>query len=366
MLKELVYMGHPTEPVTVSCGQDLELKLMVNPSQTKLTQDMLSMQCVNSHQFFLPGTDKNQATKNHYPSFTLQADPEMEGQYIVKVKTLVDQTYKYWDESSLVFKALIKDKEGNSQYISTTPIPVAIMPNPKDGLILSGLEKTATFRISADTLGVIYQPLVSVSFTDGAQTRTYTSAFLKSAEFQSASLAANAQLERERHFVAICPDIQDAGWQALKDSTYVHYKEINGALTLTDRWGGSTSTTLSALRWYTHYDEASFIASIAADGAMDVDLTSMAASLGLNLGATPGDTYCSVRFDFASASGAWRSAQFKDYSWTLKMQVVTPVASGARFTVDAVVRQTVQPDQDDSSFRPTQRKARIRIDLTAK
>ena len=107
-IKELVYMGHPTEPATVSCGQDLELNIQVNPSHATLTQDMLTMECINSKQFFLSGTDRSKAVKDHYTSFTLQAHPEEKGLYTLKVKTLVDQTYKYWDESSLAVQSFYK------------------------------------------------------------------------------------------------------------------------------------------------------------------------------------------------------------------------------------------------------------------
>lgn len=38
--------------------------------------------------------------------------------------------------------------------------------------------------------------------------------------------------------------------------------------------------------------------------------------------------------------------------------------SNSRFTVDAVVTQHVQPDVNDSSFRPIQRQVRLRVTFT--
>jgi len=297
---------------------------------------------------------------------------------------LVDETYKYWDETSLVFKCRTTDKDGNPQYVSTQPVPVVIMPNPKDGLSVSGRENTASFLMN-DTLGVIYQPLVSVVFRDGSDTRTYSADFLQSAKFDPTSqLKVTTILDRERHFVGIQPDTTDIaprdGWRRwddpdpryygtllLRDSTKINHKEILGSLELTDRWGGTCSASLShSLAWYTSYADTTLAdPTISTDGKLQANLASKATALGLNLGEHPGSTYCDVSFDFASASGAWLSAQFKPYSWDLEMQLNT-YPSGSRFTVDAVITQTVQPNENDSSFRPKQRKVRIRVTFTVK
>ena len=354
-IKELVYMGHPTEPATATCGQDIELTLCVKPATATLTQEMLSMERVSTQQFFLSGTDRSKAVKNHYPSFTLQAHPEEKGLYIVKVKTVVDQTYKYWDESSLVFKA---------QNVSSQAIPVRIMPYPKDGLSLSPSSKTATFLFK-DTLGVVYQPLISISFTDGSQSRTYTAEYLKSAEFTSTSLAAKALLDRERRFVSICPDTLDTGWMLLADSTHVNHKEIDGSLVLTDRWGTSTTASFTGLQWYTSYISTEIKNPKIENNTVAVDLSSQAAALGLNTADRPGSKFCKVNFNFASASGAWLGAQFDDNSWTLNMHLLS-YSPGSRFTLDVVVSQVAQPSENNADFLPTQRKVRIRVDFTVK
>ena len=137
-----------------------------------------------------------------------------------------------------------------------------------------------------------------------------------------------------------------------------------GSLELTDRWGGRCSPTLSGLAWYTSYaDTVLANPTISEDGTLAVNLMSKATSLGLIENEYPGSTYCEVKFEFASASGAWRSAQFKPGSWELDMVLAT-YPSGSRFTVDALVTQHVQPDTNDSSFRPIQRMARIRVTFT--
>ena len=383
-LKGLVYMGDLTEPVTVSVGQSIKIRLRVNPSTVKLTENMLQIDQKDRKQFFLSGADRSQAVKNHFPSFTLQEDPEEEGQYIVSIRTLVDETYKYWDETSLVFKCRTTDKDGNPQYVSTQPVPVVIMPNPKDGLSISGRENTASFLIN-DTLGIIYQPLVSIVFRDGSDTRTYSADFLQSAKFDPTSqLKVTTILDREKHFVGIQPDTTNMepgdGWRRwddpdpryygtllLRDSTKINHQELLGSLELTDRWGGTCSASLShSIAWYTSYaDTVLADPTISTDGKLQANLASKATALGLNLGEHPGSTYCDVSFDFASASGAWLSAQFKPYSWDLEMQLMT-YPSGSRFTVDAVITQTVQPNENDSSFRPKQRKVRIRVTFTVK
>ena len=383
-LKGLVYMGDLTEPVTVSVGQYIKIRLRVNPSTVKLTENMLQIDQKDRKQFFLSGADRSQAVKNHFPSFTLQEDPEEEGQYIVSIRTLVDETYKYWDETSLVFKCRTTDKDGNPQYVSTQPVPVVIMPNPKDGLSISGRENTASFLIN-DTLGIIYQPLVSIVFRDGSDTRTYSADFLQSAKFDPTSqLKVTTILDREKHFVGIQPDTTNMepgdGWRRwddpapryygtllLRDSTKINHQELLGSLELTDRWGGTCSASLShSIAWYTSYaDTVLADPTISTDGKLQANLASKATALGLNLGEHPGSTYCDVTFDFASASGAWLSAQFKPYSWDLEMQLMT-YPSGSRFTVDAVITQTVQPNENDSSFRPKQRKVRIRVTFTVK
>ena len=383
-LKGLVYMGDLTEPVTVSVGQYIKIRLRVNPSTVKLTENMLQIDQKDRKQFFLSGADRSQAVKNHFPSFTLQEDPEEEGQYIVSIRTLVDETYKYWDESSLVFKCRTTDKDGNPQYVSTQPVPVVIMPNPKDGLSISGRENTASFLIN-DTLGIIYQPLVSIVFRDGSDTRTYSADFLQSAKFDPTSqLKVTTILDREKHFVGIQPDTTNMepgdGWRRwddpdpryygtllLRDSTKINHQELLGSLELTDRWRGTCSASLShSIAWYTSYaDTVLADPTISTDGKLQANLASKATALGLNLGEHPGSTYCDVSFDFASASGAWLSAQFKPSSWDLEMQLMT-YPSGSRFTVDAVITQTVQPNENDSSFRPKQRKVRIRVTFTVK
>ena len=383
-LKGLVYMGDPTEPVTVSVGQYINIRLRVNPSTVKLTENMLQIDQRDRKQFFLSGADRSQAVKNHFPSFTLQEDPDEEGQYIVSIQTLVDETYKYWDETSLVFKCRTTDKDGNPQYVSTQPVPVVIMPNPKDGLSISGRENTASFLIN-DTLGIIYQPLVSIVFRDGSDTRTYTADFLQSARFDPTSqLKVTTILDSKQHFVGIQPDTTNIepgdGWRRwddpdpryygtllLRDSTKINHQELLGSLELTDRWGGTYSAPLShSLAWYTSYaDTVLADPTISSDGKLQANLASKATLLGLNLGEHPGSTYCDVSFDLASASGAWLSAQFKPYSWDLEMQLMT-YPSGSRFTVDAVITQTVQPNENNSSFRPKQRKVRIRVTFTVK
>ena len=383
-LKGLVYMGDLTKPVTVSVGQYIKIPLRVNPSTVKLTENMLQIDQTDRKQFFLSGADRSQAVKNHFPSFTLQEDPTEAGQYIVSIRTLVDETYKYWDETSLVFKCRTTDKDGNPQYVSTQPVPVVVMPNPKDGLSVSGRENTASFLMN-DSLGIIYQPLVSVVFRDGSDTRTYTAEFLESAKFDPTSqLKVTTLLDREKHFVGIQPDTTHMepgdGWRRwddpnpryygtllLRDSTQINHKEMLGSLELTDRWGGTYSASLShSLAWYSSYaDTVLADPTISTDGKLQANLASKATELGLNLGEHPGSTYCSVDYEMASASGAWLSAQFKPYSWDLEMQLMT-YPKDSRFTVDAVIIQTVQPDENDSSFRPKQRKARIRVNFEVK
>jgi hypothetical protein len=384
VMQGLVYMGNPAVPDTVSCGNDLVVRLRVNPSNVPLTENMLEIQQIDRKQFFLSGADRSQAVKNHFPNFTLEKDPEAEGQYIVRVRTLVDEVYKYWDETSLIFKCRATDEDGNPKYFSTEPVPVVIMPNPKDGLSISGRDNTATFLIN-DTLGIIYQPLVSVLFRDGSDTRLYTAEYLSSADFDPTNqLRVTTILDRERHFVGIQPDTTNMepgdGWRRwddpdpryygtllLRDYTQVNHKELLGSLELTDRWGGTYSAPLShSLAWYTSYKDTVLVdPTISSDGKLQANLASMATALGLNLGEHPGSTYCDVLFDFASASGAWLSAEFKPYSWDLEMQLMT-FPSGSRFTVDAMITQTVQPNENDSSFRPKQRKVRMRVTFTVK
>ena len=369
--QELIYLGNLEEPITVSCGQDIKIPMRVNPSHAVLTQHMLLMNRSDNKQFFPTGTNGQAASKNHYPSFTLEEGNE-EGLYLITVKTLVDDQYKYWDESSLDFRI----KTGEDEYVNMTSIKVVIMPNPGDGLALSGLEKTASFRVKdtvvvggrkqvTDSLGVIYQPLVPVEFTNGMESRSYRPEFLESALFDpSGQLKVKTALDKEHGCVKLYPDTSAIGWDVLKDSTRVSFKELMGSLELTDSWGGRCSPTLSGLAWYTSYaDTVLANPTISGDGTLAVNLMSKATSLGLIGNEYPGSTYCEVKFEFASASGAWRSAQFKPGSWELDMVLAT-YPSGSRFTVDALVTQHVQPDTNDSSFRPIQRMARIRVTFT--
>lgn len=384
VMESLVYMGNTSERLTVSCGKDIVVRLRVNPSDMPIDVTKLELRQIDRNQFFKSGTDRSQAVKNHYNYFDVEKDTKEEGQYIVTVHTLVDAMFPYWDETSLIFDYKGKDKDGNNKTFSTDPIPVAIMPNPKDGLSVSGRENTASFLMNA-TLGIIYQPLVSVVFRDGSNTRTYTAEFLQSAKFDPTSqLKVTTILDREKHFVGIQPDTTNMepgdGWRRwddpdpryygtllLRDSTKINHKELLGSLELTDRWGGSYSASLShSIAWYTSYaDTVLADPTISGDGKLQANLASKATALGLNMGEHPGSTYCDVSFDFASASGAWLSAQFKPYSWDLEMEL-EKYPSGSRFTVDAVITQTVQPDENDSSFRPKQRKARIRVTFTVK
>ena len=372
VVQGLIYLGHPTAPDTVSCGHAIEIRLRVNPSTAILTEDMLELEQKDKKQFFLSGTNREEAVKNHFPSFTLREDPKADGQYIVTVQTQVDKQYKYWDETSLVFSCKTTDLDGNPKTVSTQPIPVVVLPNPKDGLLISRHDDTIPFTASFlmnDTLGVIYQPLYSVSFTDGSSgTRTYRADFLTSAQFDpTGNRAVQTTLDREKRFLEIRPDTTNMepgdGWRLLRDSTQVNHQEILGSLELKDRWGGTCSASLShSLAWYTSYKDTLLVnPTIADDGSLHANLSSIATVLGLNEGDHPGSTYCSAHFDFSSASGAWRSAQFKDNSWELDMVLVTPVASSSSFTVDAVITQTVQPSENDAEFRPKQRMARIRV-----
>lgn len=366
-LLDLIYIGHPTVHDTVSCGQSIAIRLRVNPSTVHLTEEMLQLEQKDPRQFFLSGTDRSKAVKNHFPSFTLQEDPDADGQYIVTVQTLVDELYKYWDETSLVFSCKTTYGKGQSKTVSSQPIPVVVLPNPQDGLSLSGIEKNASFLIDK-TLGFIYQPLGSVEFTDGSETRTYRADFLASALFDPAgSLAVQTAFDREKHFVGLRPDTTDNGWRPLFDSTHVNHKEILGYLELTDRWGGNCSPSLSGLSWYTSYDDTLLLnPTIVVDGSLgslQVDLSSKATALGLNLGEAPGSIYCSVHFKFTSAGGVWHSAQFEQGSWKLDMKLAAPVPSWSQYTVDAVITQTVQPDGNNPAFRPVQRMARIRVNI---
>ena len=373
-ITDLIYLGSPTERITVSVGQPIKILLRVTPSNATLTENMLQLDQKDRQQFFLSGADRSQAVKNHFPSFTVEPDPNTKGQYIVSIRTLVDETYKYWDETSLVFKVKTGEENGQNKYASTLPIPVAIMPRPHDGLSVSGRENTSTFMITGyggygkPSLGNIYQPLVSVVFRDGSNTRVYTPEFLRSAEFDAlGQLPVSAILEKEKHCVRLFPDTTKTEWMELKDSTVVNHKEVLGSLELTDQWGGSSSFPLShSLGWYTAYaDTVLADPTISSDGKLQANLASKATALGLNLGEHPGSTYCKVKFDFASASGAWLSAQFKPYSWDLEMQLMT-YPSGSRFTVDAAIVQYVQPCELDSDYRPMQRGVRIRVTFTVK
>ena len=175
--------------------------------------------------------------------------------------------------------------------------------------------------------------------------------------------------DKERHFVGIVPDTTDSAWLPLFDSTTVNHQEILGYLELTDRFGGNTDKknhALTGLTWYTSYiDTVLTNTAFSGNGALQVNLVSKATELGLNLNDYPGSTFCSVHFDFASAGGVWRSAAFKSDSWDLEMEL-EKYPSGSRFTVDAVITQTVQPSDNNPSFRPKQRKVRIRVNFTVK
>ena len=369
----LNYMGHPTERVTVSCGNDIIIKLRTGSSSDNLTTEMLQMDQQDRKQFFLVGTNRSQAVKNHFPSFAVAPDPDCKGQYVVSVKTLEDQMYPYWDESSLVFKVKTGEENGNPVYVSTQPIPVGIMPKPKDGLNIPGADNVASFLIRQglnQTLGMIYQPLNSVVFTDESETRTYTAEFLESAVFDpTGNLKIKSSLDKEKRFVSFCPDATDTGWGSImnpKDSAIVKHQEILGSLELVDKWGGSASQSLPSLKWYTSYADTVLASpTIASDGTLQANLASKATSLGLDLNEYPGSTYCFVRFDFASGGGAWMSAQFKPDSWDLGMQLLSYPA-GSEFTVDAVVRQFVRPSETDALFLPMQRRALIRVRFTVK
>ena len=369
----LIYMGAPGLPDTVSCGKSVTIRLCVNPSTVKLTKDMLEMdQTTYRNQFFLVGTDRSQAVTDHFSITSLEPDLQKEGQYFVVVKTSEAGDYPYWDETSLVFTCKTTDANGHPQTFSTQPIPVVVLPNPMKGLSISGRENTASF-LMRDTLGIIYQPLVSVAFeNESKEKRTYTAEFLESAQFDPTSqLKVTALLDREKHFVGLEPDTTDLNWRSLDygwgplfDSTHVSHHEILGTLNLTDRWGGTCSPSLTGLAWYTSYaDTVLADPSIDQDGKLLANLSSKATALGLNLGEHPGSTYCSVTFDYASASGAWLSAGFKEDSWDLEMQLMT-YPTGSRFTVDAVISQTVEPNEKDKAFRPKQRMARIRVTFT--
>ena len=373
-LQELVYVGNPAIPDTVSCGNDLVVRLRVNPSNVSLTENLLTVQQVDRKQFFLSGTDVSQAVKDHFPSFTLEKDPEAEGQYLVRVRTLVDEVYKYWDETSLIFQYTTTDENGNPKYFSTPSVPVVILPNPKDGLSISGRENTATLLMEKETkpeLGIIYQPLVSLVFRNGSDTRTYSAEYLSKAEFRDPTnyIKIKTFLDRKKHFVGIVPDTTDIAWHPLYNSRKPRHLGVNGYLELHDRWGGSTgekSPSLNNLAWYTAYaDTVLADPTISTDGKLQANLASKATLLGLNLGEHPGGTYCDVQFDFTSASGAWLSASFKPYSWDLEMQLMT-FPSGSRFTVDAVISQFVQPSENSWTFQPIQRKVRIRVTFTVK
>lgn len=363
----ILYMGHPTEPVTVSVGHSFTITLRVNPSSATLTEDMLSMECQDSTQFFLPGTNFSKAVKTHYKNTSLAPDPDNPGQYFVTVNTIDDPLYKYWDESRLVFKVVTGYVNNKPQYVCTQPIPVAIMPNPGDGLNLSGIDKSASFMISRGkepTLGSIYLPLTSVEFTDGSESRTYTAEFLKSAVFDNVNKRKiKSVLDKEKRFAMMYPDTTDHGWDVLKDSTTVNCIEVLGFLDMEDRWGGTCSPFLSPLSWHTFYTDSTLVKPyISPDGTLKVYLGSKANDLGLNVDDCPGSTFCSASFVFASAGGAWLDANFLKDSWDLEMRLME-YPSGSRFTVDAVITQTVQPSENNPSFRPAQRKGRIRVNL---
>ena len=369
VMESLVYMGNTSERLTVSCGKDIVVRLRVNPSDMPIDVTKLELRQIDRNQFFKSGTDRSQAVKNHYNYFDVEKDTKEEGQYIVTVHTLVDAMFPYWDETSLIFDYKGKDKDGNNKTFSTDPIPVAIMPNPIDGLSFSGCEKTASFLIDKEP-GVIYQPLNSVEFTDGQQTRTYSAEFLTSVVLDLDShIKVKTIFDKERHFVGIVPDTTDSAWLPLFDSTTVNHQEILGYLELTDRFGGNTDKknhALTGLTWYTSYiDTVLTNTAFSGNGALQVNLVSKATELGLNLNDYPGSTFCSVHFDFASAGGVWRSAAFKSDSWDLEMEL-EKYPSGSRFTVDAVITQTVQPSDNNPSFRPKQRKVRIRVTFTVK
>ena len=365
----LVYMGNPLETIAVTCGNTIEIPIRVNPSNVPLIINTLSVVQVEDNQFFLSGTDRSKAVKKHYKLSGLEKDPQAEGQYIVKLQTLADEMYKYWDEATLTIDYSYLDKDHNVKTVSTQPIPIAIMPNPIDGLSFSGCEKTASFLIDKEP-GIIYQPLNSVEFTDGQQTRTYSAEFLTSVVLNLDShIKVKTIFDKDRHFVGIVPDTTDSAWLPLFDSTTVNHQEILGYLELTDRFGGNTDKknhALTGLTWYTSYiDTVLANTAFSGNGALQVNLVSKATELGLNLNDYPGSTFCSVHFDFASAGGVWRSAAFKSDSWDLEMEL-EKYPSGSHFTVDAVITQTVQPSDNNPSFRPKQRKVRIRVNFTVK
>ena len=373
----LVYMGHPTEPVTVSCGKSFDIRLRVNPSTVKLTEDMLQIEQTEQKQFFLAGANRNEAVKNHFPSFTLKEDPDEDGQYIVTIQTLYDELYKYWDETTMVFKCKTDGKDGKDQYASTQPVRVVVMPNPGDGLSISGIEPTATYLMGAKHLGIIYQPLVSNYFYDGSETRTYTAEFLESVSFKSKdSPAIKTLLDRERHFVGFCPDttLSAVEWKRMADSTYVHDQKVYGSMKLTDRWGGTFEREMEEkpLRWCTCYADTTLIdPHIDPDGCLEINIAggltwNYLNRMGLNMGAHPGSTYCSVKFYSASASGAWMDFEFREHSWDLVMRIVTPYNPGASFTLDADITQTVQPSDIDPDYRPRQRKVKYRVRFQVK
>lgn len=374
----LSYMGDIS--YTVVKGQDISVPLIPNPSNKTLEQEKMTLKIVESKQFFPSATG---TAADHFSFKSLAADPVVAGQYVATLST--SASLYVWDESKL---ALEYDYGTDTKPKSfTTNSFQAVMIPSIDGAISSWVYPYASFcpidtvynalnePYPEDTLGVVYYALDSVVFQQlgGSEKRAYTASNIVSASFTpiDANMApVKCILDNEKHFVRFYPDTTGSKkWRDFRVATGVKHEDVSGILSLTDKWG-TTSTFGVSMTWFNKTElNLNFDVSVD-DGKIkslipsyDCDLTMELLERGLNDEILPDPSRYEIIYTTVPLTGAKDpGCEPLELFWTGIERKVTllfnktsdQISEGQKYRVRGRIRLNIKPSDNTPSFTPMQ------------
>lgn len=378
---------------TVSKSLDFKSMIRVNPSGVPFTKEMLMLDALTTTRFFPVEPDTKASyvkAPEHFSLKSFEADKNaagetLDGQYNLTIATAAQEII--WEDVNMAFVGAYVDKENKTQYVSTAPFPIVMMPLPGEGLDTWVYPKASFFitRSQEDEagnpelvteLGKIYMALDHTDFEtrDKEGNRRYSADFLSSATFvpEDGQPAVKAEFIKEEHCISFEPDTTgDLAWREFADSTGIKQLSVKGNVTLNDRWGGSSVIPVT-LTWF---NTTSFTAEVKAklsdikDNIYKADLAGIFKEVGVELPlekkarCVSNDVYWAVLDTNPAIDGMYEDGK-ENRIFTMDILKDSPLAVGDEAGITCAFVLTANPSDIHPTFARDQIQLKYKIHLT--
>ena len=393
-------------PFTIPIGGEIDLPLSMKNAPA-LTQDMVEIDQLAST-LFLPEKPRTKASANDSVRFfvkSLEADPSVEGQYLVTISSSCPSVV--WDESTLALRFTFPVEGGGTESVTSPSFQTIVTPRARDAMniwcypdatfyLFNTVEELNNYPGGGHYEGKAwmssnYLALDSRKFTsDKSETRTYSAADIDSVCFVPANDSVApvfVALDKNKGYISFTPDTAgttyhqyfptkdptDPGghrlWKNFLDSSGVKHETLQGKLILMDRWNNQDTINKFYLSWYNSTWYPSNPMSLSSNRDFTEKAGKHIASLNLNnmldqklglnasgLKGLPADRYkLEDQYDFKGSGDILAKLILDDSDpdepAQMKLElIVGNLNSGDKYFIHSVVDLWVKPSETDPDF----------------